>query len=90
MRYHVLATDYDGTLATDERVPVGVIEALKYLKASGRKIIMVTGRELANLQRVFPEYGMFDCIVAKNGAVIFDPTTREERLLGERPPETND
>lgn len=36
MRYHVLATDYDGTLATDERVPAEVIEALKSLKASGR------------------------------------------------------
>lgn len=87
MRYHVLATDYDGTLATDERVPAGVIQALKSLKASGRKIIMVTGRELNDLQRVFPEYGMFDRIVAENGALVFDPATLEERLLGERPPQ---
>jgi hydroxymethylpyrimidine pyrophosphatase-like HAD family hydrolase/GTPase SAR1 family protein len=87
MRYHILATDYDGTLATDERVPSEVIESLKSLKASGRKIIMVTGRELEDLKRVFPEYGMFDCIVAENGALIFDPVTLEERLLGERPPE---
>jgi hydroxymethylpyrimidine pyrophosphatase-like HAD family hydrolase/energy-coupling factor transporter ATP-binding protein EcfA2 len=87
MRYHILATDYDGTLATDERVPAEVIEALKSLKASGRKIIMVTGRELADLQRVFPEYSMFDYIVAENGALIFDPATLEERLLGDPPPE---
>ena len=87
MRYHVLATDYDGTLATDEHVPVEVIESLKSLKASGRKIILVTGRKLDDLQRVFPEYGVFDSIVAENGALIFDPATLEERLLGERPPE---
>jgi HAD superfamily hydrolase (TIGR01484 family) len=87
MRYHILATDYDGTLATDERVPAEVIQSLKSLKASGRKLIMVTGRELDDLQRVFPEYGMFDYIVAENGALIFDPATLEERLLGERPPE---
>jgi len=87
MRYHVLATDYDGTLATDERVPVEVIEALKRLKASGRKLIMVTGRELDDLKRVFPDYGMFDRIVAENGALIFDPATLEERMLGEPPPE---
>jgi HAD superfamily hydrolase (TIGR01484 family) len=87
MRYHILATDYDGTLATNERVPVDVIKSLKSLKASGRKIIMVTGRELADLQRVFPDYSMFDCIVAENGALIYDPATKQERLLGERPPE---
>lgn len=86
MRYHVLATDYDGTLATDEHVPVEVIETLKSLKASGWKIIIVTGRKLDDLQRVFPEYGIFDSIVAENGALIFDPATLEERLLGERPP----
>ncbi|SFT24989.1 HAD-IIB family hydrolase [Mucilaginibacter polytrichastri] len=87
MRYHVLATDYDGTLATDEWVLAEVIVALKKLKASGRKIIMVTGRELNDLQRVFPEYGMFDCIVAENGAVIFNPATLQVRLLGKRPPD---
>ena len=87
MRYHVLATDYDGTLATDEHVPVEVIESLKSLKASGRKIILVTGRKLDDLQRVFPEYGIFDSIVAENGALIFDLATLEERLLGERPPD---
>jgi phosphoglycolate phosphatase (TIGR01487 family) len=87
MRYHALATDYDGTLATDERVPAEVIQSLKSLKASGRKLIMVTGRELKDLQRVFPEYGIFDRIVAENGALIFNPATLKERLLGKRPPE---
>jgi HAD superfamily hydrolase (TIGR01484 family) len=87
MRYHVLATDYDGTLAKNERVAPDVLEALKQLKASGRKLILVTGRELPDLQRLFPEHTLFDRIVAENGALIYRPATLEERLLGERPPE---
>lgn len=87
MRYHVLATDYDGTLAKDERVGDQVIESLKRLKASGRKLILVTGRELEDLQRLFPEHVLFDRIVAENGALIYRPATLEERTLGERPPD---
>ena len=86
MRYHVVATDYDGTLAKDERVAPDVLEALKRVKASGRKLILVTGRELKDLQRVFPEHTLFDLIVAENGALLYRPSTLEERLLGERPP----
>lgn len=87
MRYHVLATDYDGTLAQHERVSEDIVESLKKLKASGRKLILVTGRELEELQRLFPEYTLFDRIVAENGALIYRPATLEERHLGERPPE---
>jgi hydroxymethylpyrimidine pyrophosphatase-like HAD family hydrolase/GTPase SAR1 family protein len=87
MRYHVLATDYDGTIARDERVAPEVVEALKRLKASGRKLILVTGREIDQLKAIFPEHTLFDRVVAENGALIYRPDTMEERLLGERPPE---
>lgn len=87
MRYHVLATDYDGTIAKDERVSPEVVEALKRLKASGRKLILVTGRELDQLKAIFPEHTLFDLIVAENGALIYRPDTMQERLLGEKPPE---
>ncbi|MBC7389599.1 MAG: HAD-IIB family hydrolase [Opitutaceae bacterium] len=87
MRYHVLATDYDGTLAHDEKVATNIIDSLKRLKSSGRKLILVTGRELEDLQKVFPEHTLFDLIVAENGALIYRPATLEERHLGERPPE---
>ncbi|MXV50806.1 HAD-IIB family hydrolase [Pedobacter sp. HMF7647] len=86
MRYHVLATDYDGTLAHHERVSQETIESLKSLKASGRKLILVTGRELDELKALFPEYNLFDRIVAENGALIYRPGTLEERLLGDAPP----
>ncbi|MFA6084887.1 HAD-IIB family hydrolase [Mucilaginibacter sp.] len=88
MRYHVLATDYDGTLAKNERVSPEIIKSLERLKASGRKLILVTGRELEDLQRVFPECALFDRIVAENGALIYQPATLIEKVLGKRPPES--
>lgn len=88
MRYHALATDYDGTIAIHGRVPDKVRAALLRLKASGRKIILVTGRELEDLRNVFPEYPLFECIVAENGAHIYRPSTQEERTLGKPPPDT--
>jgi hydroxymethylpyrimidine pyrophosphatase-like HAD family hydrolase len=87
MRFHALATDYDGTLAVHGRVEPAVRAALERLRASGRKAILVTGRELEELRSVFPELRLFDRIVAENGAHLFRPDTREDRVLGPPPPE---
>lgn len=86
MHYFVLASDYDGTLATDGMVHDETIAALERLRDSGRKLILVTGRELDDLLRVFPGADLFDCIVAENGALLYWPASGEEKLLGERPP----
>src|SRR5690349_3028799 len=87
MRYLALASDYDGTLAHDGLVDQATVESLKNLRKSGRKVILVTGRELPDLERVFPHLNVFDRVVAENGAVVYDPTTREKRLLAQRPPD---
>ena len=86
MRYLALACDYDGTLATDGRVPEPVIDALQKLRRSGRKLVLATGRELDDLRRVFSPLELFDRIVAENGALLYAPETREETLLSEAPP----
>ncbi|MDO8945124.1 MAG: HAD-IIB family hydrolase, partial [Desulfobacterales bacterium] len=86
MRYLVLATDYDGTLAHHGLVSEPTLAALERLKHSGRKLILVTGRELEDLLRVFPQAGLFDRIVAENGALLYRPATGEEKTLGEPPP----
>ncbi|MEO5926288.1 MAG: HAD-IIB family hydrolase [Bryobacteraceae bacterium] len=86
MRYLALATDYDGTLATDGRMSMDVVAALGRLRTSGRRAILVTGRRLEDLLAVCPHTGLFDYIVAENGAVVYDPRTREETVLGKRPP----
>jgi HAD superfamily hydrolase (TIGR01484 family) len=87
MRFHVLATDYDGTIAHHGLVDAATEDALTRVRASGRRLVLVTGRELADLQKTFPNIELFDAIVAENGAVVHQPAKRSTRLLAERPPE---
>jgi hydroxymethylpyrimidine pyrophosphatase-like HAD family hydrolase len=86
MRYLALATDYDGTLATDGRTSPDAISALGRLRASGRQAILVSGRRLDELFAVFPQIDLFDSVVAENGAVVYFPHTREKALVGKPPP----
>ena len=86
MRYFCLISDYDGTLAHDGQVTGATLEALKRVKASGRKLVLATGRELPDLLRVFPEIALFDLAVVENGALLYNPATGEKRLLADAPP----
>jgi HAD superfamily hydrolase (TIGR01484 family) len=84
--FTALATDYDGTLA-DNGVVRETYDALVRLQATGRKLLLVTGRELGELIRIFPQPGVFDCVVAENGALLYIPRTSEEHLLAPPPSE---
>src|SRR5579884_2634171 len=87
MRYVVLACDYDGTLARHGQVDEPTLAALKKLRASGRKLLLVSGREMKDLEQVFPAVELFDLIVVENGGVLYDPAKRQDRMLAEAPPE---
>ncbi|GAA4194629.1 HAD-IIB family hydrolase [Streptosporangium oxazolinicum] len=87
MRYHVLACDYDGTLATEGRVDDDTLDALERLARSGRRLVMVTGREIESLTRDFARLDLFDLVVAENGAVLYRPDEQESSILAEAPPE---
>jgi hydroxymethylpyrimidine pyrophosphatase-like HAD family hydrolase len=87
MRFHVLATDYDGTIAHHGVVDTATEEALTRVRATGRKLILVTGRELGDLRGTFANFELFDAIVGENGALVYRPATRATRLLAEPPPE---
>ena len=76
MRYLALATDYDGTLAIDGVARDQTLAALLRLRRSGRRAILVTGRQLDDLQRVCPRLELFDRVVAENGALLYRPQTR--------------
>lgn len=86
MRYLALATDYDGTIAKDGRMPDEAVAAISRLRTSGRRVILATGRRLDDLLAVCPHLSLFDYVVAENGALVYSPRTREEVLLGKRPP----
>ncbi|TMB43244.1 MAG: HAD-IIB family hydrolase, partial [Deltaproteobacteria bacterium] len=63
MRYLALATDYDGTLAEQGTVRPQSIAAVERLRKSGRRAVLVTGRELQDLQTVFDRFDLFDLVV---------------------------
>jgi HAD superfamily hydrolase (TIGR01484 family) len=79
------ATDYDGTLASHGQVDAATLDALQRLKASGCKLLMVTGRELPDLRSVFLDLDLFDGVVAENGALLYQPDRGEEPLAPEPP-----
>ena len=81
MRFQAIASDYDGTLARDGQVERDTLAGLERARASGRKLILATGRELPSLRLVFSSLHVFDRIVAENGALLHDPITGEEQLL---------
>jgi hydroxymethylpyrimidine pyrophosphatase-like HAD family hydrolase len=87
MRYLALACDYDGTIATHGVVDDDTRDALGRFRASGRRLILVTGRELDDLRRVCPDLTIFHRIVAENGAVLHDPHERTTRDLAPAPPQ---
>lgn len=82
MRFVAVAIDFDGTLAKDGRVALSTVTAVEQLIASGRKFIIVTGRILEELLALFPQVDLCSRIVAENGAVLYHPATREQRVLG--------
>ena len=72
-RFQALAFDYDGTLTEQGRPSPQMLAALRRVRDSGRRLVLVTGRILAELRAVFPEVDVeFDAIVAENGAVLAD------------------
>jgi phosphoglycolate phosphatase (TIGR01487 family) len=86
MRFKALATDYDGTIAHHGTVDAATVDALQEFKNSGRKLLLVTGREIPDLHGVFSEVSIFDLVVAENGALLYWPGTREEKCLAQSPP----
>jgi len=87
MLFRALACDYDGTLARDGRVDEPTLEALRRFKATGKRLILITGRELADLRAVFGCTDEFDAVVAEDGALLYLPAAKEERPLAPPPPE---
>jgi len=81
MRFRVLACDYDGTLAHDGVLNGSTAAALDQYRSAGGRLLMVTGRELADLQSVCGVLDKFELIVAENGALLYRPKDGSSELL---------
>ncbi len=82
-----LATDFDGTVATEGVIDDPTIKALQDFRREGAKLILVTGRELGDFARIQTPLELFDLVVAENGGVLFNPHTGAERILASPPDE---
>jgi hydroxymethylpyrimidine pyrophosphatase-like HAD family hydrolase len=87
MKFLCLATDYDGTLAQHGDVEESTINALRALRETGRKLVLVTGREMADLAKVCHFIDVFDRVVAENGALLHNPADESSKVLAPEPPE---
>jgi len=87
MKFLCLATDYDGTLAQHGDVEDSTVAALKGLRETGRKLVLVTGREMPDLLKVCLFTELFDRIVAENGALLYHPAEESSKVLAPEPPE---
>ena len=88
MKWQALATDFDGTIATDGVVDEPTRFALTRLRSENVRTFLVTGRELSDFKTMGPFFSLFDMIIAENGAVLHDPGSGETRALCAPPPET--
>jgi hypothetical protein len=70
MKLRVLALDYDGTAAVDDRLDAGVRDAIAAARARRIVVALVTGRRLDDLARVAGDLHFVDAVVAENGAVL--------------------
>jgi hydroxymethylpyrimidine pyrophosphatase-like HAD family hydrolase len=86
MYFLALATDYDGTIAHHGLVDRPTLDALERFRKTGRRLILVTGRELPDLKRVFAHTSLFDLVVAENGALLYDPKAESEHCIAPPPP----
>jgi hydroxymethylpyrimidine pyrophosphatase-like HAD family hydrolase len=76
--FRAVAIDYDGTLSQGRGPGRDALEAVDRARQAGLRLILVTGRILAELRHEFPDAAdHFDAIVAENGAVLHrDGVTR--------------
>lgn len=84
MKFSVLALDFDGTIAKDDRPDHNVLMAIDIARTRGIAVILVTGRTLRHLRRDMADLSRFDAVVAENGAVLEFPSVGKRILT--RPP----
>jgi hypothetical protein len=87
VKLSVLALDYDGTIARDDRIDPRVRDAIADARTRGIIVLLVTGRILDELRRVAGDLHFVDGVIAENGAVVHFPDGGHTSLLAPVVPE---
>ncbi len=69
----VIATDFDGTIAENDRAAPETWDSLYQAKRAGLVLILVTGRRLDDFLLRNPFIELFEAIVAEDGAALYFP-----------------
>ena len=86
MIFKALACDFDGTLASEDRIGDAAHAALRQAREAALRLILVTGRTFFELTRVCECLDLFDAVIAENGAVLYFPGDAMIRDQGPAPP----
>lgn len=69
---YVLCCDFDGTLRQGEKVSEENLEALKTWRENGHVAAIITGRNYAKFQEIFPDWQKYvDYLITDNGGATF-------------------
>ena len=85
MKFSALALDYDGTIAVNGVLDPAVRKAIAEARERGIVVVLVTGRQLADLRRVAGDLRCFDVAVCENGAVLDFPASGRHVVIGHPP-----
>ena len=85
MKLSAFVLDYDGTIATDGVFDPTVRAAIASVRRRGIVVMLATGRQLADLQRVAGDLTCFDVVVAENGAILDFPASGRHVVLAHPP-----
>ena len=77
----MLALDYDGTIAHNDRLDPSVLDAIATARTRGITVVLVTGRILNELRRVAGGLHFVDAVVAENGGVVHFPDSGHVSVL---------
>src|SRR5262245_30169944 len=86
MKFTALAFDYDGTLASPDRIAPPTVAALERAREARLRLILVTGRAFFELIRVCDRLDLFDAVVAENGGVLYFPAEGRISDMAVEPP----
>lgn len=85
--YQLIAVDMDGTLLCDDKtISDRTQEAIRSLKAVGKKIVLATGRPLNGIRKYIEQLDLLDdhdYVVTFNGALV--QSTKNGRVLLDKP-----